>query len=121
MNGGFFLGSAVDYQRTSFKPGDFPETNLIAPQRAISLLSYPEGQSWPGREPQTSMSEGDGVWRGGWSTPPSCASDPLRSASMGWFPRGVGKKAHHLSHLCSDGPGLRKRPLGAILKCGRLR
>lgn len=32
---------------------------------------------------------------------PGCASDPLRSASMGWLPMGVGKKSRHLSHLRS--------------------
>lgn len=60
MNGGVFLGSAVDYWGTSFKSGDFPETSLITPQRPISFLSYPEGQLRPGGEPQTSMSGGVG-------------------------------------------------------------
>lgn len=95
---GFFLGSAVDYQGTSFKPGDFPETSLITPQRAISLLSYPEGQIWPGREPQTSMSEGDGVWvwRGGLEHSPTLCLRSIKVCFHGMVSQGGGEESSPL-------------------------
>lgn len=68
---------------TSFKPGDSAETNHST--EGGFLTELPRKPNWHNSLRPECLGV---VVMGAGDRPPSCASDPLRSASMGWLPGG---------------------------------